>query len=328
MPAPRRWGQLGFCEGRPQPGRGISGKSKNLHWVRGKVWGMSLEWGEKCQECPWEWLCWIPWQPAQSKSPRQPAAEAVLKQAAFPEGTRQRRGTAGHGEPTMEQQRGWNELSTAHIPPPFGPAQGAGRGGGTGNRGMKLSLQKTGHKGKVFRFYLCFSSFKTILIGNKLIFPELGLFCHWWQLVSDVSLSLSQPTRFFIPFSPILWGAECQSGWLGTQPAQVIREGQGRGRALDGNWPGLLHAGLRAAWNPHTALTLLCSHGSSTGNSLPAQSISSICGYKPAKAKVHLNCCQHQLWSFMLTFTTLTIQDWRYGWRRDRSHTEHWVNNS
>lgn len=249
---PRRWGLWGLCEGSPQRGRSTSGKGKTRIRARGKVWGMSLEWGEKCEERPWEWLCWIPWQPAQSKSTLQPAEEPVLEQGAFPEGTRQRRGTRACGEPTLEQQRGAvMDRTQPTFPLPSALLRGQEEVEALGTEELKLSLQKDRVWEKVFRFYLRFSPSKCIWTGNKLIFPELSLFCLWRQLVSDVPVFISTHEVFHPIFShPVRGRVPELAGWASSQPRS-----SGKGRAERELGMGIGPGCSMLGWEQREALT-------------------------------------------------------------------------
>lgn len=75
------------------------------------------------------------------------------------------------------------------------------------------SIWQDGQEG-IFVFVFTVHHPTLLLIGNKLIFPQVCFACgfNWW-----VILSLSQPTRFVL-FSPLsCWRREGRDTWLSSQ---------------------------------------------------------------------------------------------------------------
>lgn len=75
------------------------------------------------------------------------------------------------------------------------------------------SIWQDGQEG-IFVFVFTVHHPTLLLIGNKLIFPQVCFACgfNWWMI-----LSLSQPTRFVL-FSPLsCWRREGRDSWLSSQ---------------------------------------------------------------------------------------------------------------
>lgn len=66
-----------------------------------------------------------------------------------------------------------------------------------------------------FNFCLCFLLPESILLGSKLIFPRLSLFCPWWSIVSNLPIFILTHEVFFLfSTSVLLRGAsESKARW-------------------------------------------------------------------------------------------------------------------
>lgn len=100
----------------------------------------------------------------------------------------------------------WSQPSFSNLPLGMGRVE---------DLGMKEPGKGTAG-GSCCNFLLCFSPSNSILIGNKLIFPELSVFCPWWYLVRYLTVFVLTHELFHLTFS--LYPVEerdQESGWVG-----------------------------------------------------------------------------------------------------------------
>lgn len=111
----------------------------------------------------------------------------------------------GRGRSSREELL-WTDNNSTHTP------LGAGRRY-RNREWSEAEPWKKGEGGRCYRFCLCFSPFNSILIVNKLIFPNL--FCPWWFLVSDhrVFVSIHKLLILFPPPNPVE-EQERMAGWV------------------------------------------------------------------------------------------------------------------
>lgn len=60
---------------------------------------------------------------------------------------------------------------------------------------------------------LCFSPSNTVVIGNKLAFPKLSVFCLWWEMVNDFILTHELFNHIFSP-DLLRMGSGWGAGWM------------------------------------------------------------------------------------------------------------------